>query len=435
MPTAPLASASLDDWLDYISAVNPREIELGLDRVARVWELMGAGKPGQHVITVAGTNGKGTCVAALENMLCCAGRRTGCYTSPHLYQFNERVRIAGQAVGDAELCRAFSAIEGARGSILLSYFEFATLAAFYLFREAEVEVAVLEVGLGGRLDAVNIIDADVAVITSISLDHTDWLGDDLEAIGREKAGIMRPGRPVICADTRIPGSVSELASAIGAPMYRLGQEFRAEKGADGLHWRFQGVAASGGEEYLAGPLQVTGLLPENLAAALQALLLLDMLEEHCVAGLSALSVPGRLEERIHTESGRRLLLDVAHNPAAAGHLAERLSGFRERNPGSRVAVVMAVMADKDVESMTASLQTGVDIWYIAQVDLARCMPAPEVAQIVAGQTGEQAAVFSTVAEALGAALEATTGQDLVLVTGSFYTVAALDGLTQPLAKQ
>ena len=434
MPTAPLASASLDDWLDYISAVNPREIELGLDRVARVWELMGAGKPGRKVITVAGTNGKGTCVAALESLLCCAGKLVGCYTSPHLYRFNERVRIAGLPVDDSELCRAFAAIDQARGVILLSYFEFATLAAFYLFREADVEVAVLEVGLGGRLDAVNIIDADVAVITSISLDHTDWLGDDLETIGREKAGIMRRGKPAICADTRAPASVAEQAAALGVTLYRLGHEFRVEKDAEGRLWHFQGVTDKG-REVVVDSLRVTGLLPENLAAAMQALLLLNLLEERCLGGLSGLRVAGRLEERTHRGSGRRLLLDVAHNPAAARHLAARLACFRKDNPDSRVAAVLAVMADKDVESMTAALQTGVDIWYIAQVDLARCMPASEVAQIVAGQTAKQPVAYSTVAQALDAAVAATTEQDLVLVTGSFHTVAALDGLTEPLVKQ
>lgn len=431
MPVAPLASASLDDWLDYISVVNPREIELGLDRVASVWAQMGSAKPGRQVITVAGTNGKGTCVAALEALLLCAGKRVGCYTSPHLYRFNERIRVGGEPLADADLTRAFAEIDKARGEILLSYFEFATLAAFYLFKEADVEVAVLEVGLGGRLDAVNIIDADVAVITSVSLDHTDWLGHDLEAIGREKAGIMRSGKPVICADWQPPQSVIEQARKLRAPLYRLGQEFSAQQEGVESCWQFRGKTLSG-EEFVAPSLPLSGLIPANLAAAMQALLLIDALPTDCCTTLAKLAVPGRQEACSHRATGRRLLLDVAHNSAAISQLAGFLARYRSEHAGSKVAVVLAVMADKDVESMVSALQREVDIWYIAQVDLARCMPAQEVAQIVAKQAQKQAAVFTTVTAALEAALAATTEQDLVVVTGSFYTVAQLDGLTQKL---
>lgn len=431
MSTAPAESASLSDWLDYISAVNPREIELGLERVGRVWELMGGGSPGHAVVTVAGTNGKGSCVAALEYLLAASGYTVGCYTSPHLFRFNERVRINRSEVDDEALCAAFACIEQARGDILLSYFEFATLAGLWLFREADVDVAVLEVGLGGRLDAVNIIDADVAVVTSISLDHTDWLGSDLEGIGREKAGIMRAGNPAICADPTPPNSISLHAQQIGAQLYSINSQYSVQLDESGQYWRFQGIDRQG-EAVQSDPIPVSSLRPDNLAAAVQALLLLDRLRLDSVPDLGDLQVAGRLQSCVHDESGRRLLLDVAHNPAAITNLVAWLSRYRAANPQSRIALVMAVMADKDVESMTAALQTGVDIWYIAQVDLARCMPAAEVAQHVIQQGGKLAGTHSTVVGALQAALADTTEHDLIVVTGSFYTVAELDGLFRPL---
>ena len=431
MPTAPAASAGLHDWLDYISAVNPREIELGLERVGQVWRQLGAGRPGQTVITVAGTNGKGTCVAALEDLLARGGYSVGCYTSPHLYHFSERVRIGGQPVADEQLCAAFATIDESRDGILLSYFEFATLAALLLFREANVDVAVLEVGLGGRLDAVNIIDADVAVITSISLDHTDWLGTDLEVIAGEKAGIMRAGRPVVCADRNPPTAIAAIAQELGAPLYTQGDQFSIRSDEQSASWQFRGVDARG-ETCVIDAISESSLRADNLAAAVQALLLADRLDHSCVPGLAGLQVAGRLQSCRDLASGRRLLLDVAHNPAAITNLVAWLQRFRADNPVSKIAVVMAVMADKDVEAMTAALQTGVDIWYIAQVDQARCMPAHEVAQIVARQGDQQVGAYSAVKPALTAALADTTEQDLVVVTGSFFTVAELKGLTGPL---
>lgn len=431
MPTAPAASASLSDWLDYISAVNPREIELGLDRVGRVWQQLGAGKPGQTVITVAGTNGKGSCVAALEDLLIRGGYSVGCYTSPHLHQFNERVAINGKPVTDEQLCAAFAIIDNARAGVLLSYFEFSTLAALIVFRDAPVDVAVLEVGLGGRLDAVNIVDADVAVITSISLDHTDWLGSDLELIAREKAGIMRAGKPVVCADRDPPLALAATARELGAKLYIQSQQYSILIDEQSKSWQFSGVDAQG-ETCLFDNIPESSLRPDNLAAAVQALLLAGRLERSCVAGLADLQLAGRLQSCRELASGRRLLLDVAHNPAAITNLVTWLQRFRARHPDSRIAVVMAVMADKDVETMTAALQTGVDIWYIAQVDQARCMPAHEVAQIVAKQGAQQTSIYSAVQPALKAALADTTEHDLVVVTGSFFTVAELDGLTGPL---
>ncbi len=431
MPTAPAASASLSDWLDYISAVNPREIELGLERVARVWQLMGGGQPGRNVITVAGTNGKGTCVAALEHLLHKAGYSVGCYTSPHLFRYNERIRIDAEEVEDARLCTAFAQIDAARGEILLSYFEFSTLAALTLFRDADVDTAVLEVGLGGRLDAVNIIDPDVAVITSISLDHTDWLGPDIEVIGREKAGIMRAGKPVVCADPAPPQSIGERAGELGAILYALGTHFSVAIDQQARTWQASVSDTSGARSQLP-TVGLSMLRPDNLAAALQALFLIARLDVRHVTGLAALTVTGRLQRCRHRDSGRRLLLDVAHNPAAVTNLVAHLSDYRQQHPESRIAVVMAVMADKDVESMTTALQTAVHIWYIAQVDMARCMPAAEVAHFVKRQGGEIAGCYPAVISALEAALTATAEHDLIVVTGSFYTVAELDGLFEPL---
>lgn len=432
MTLAPAASDSLEQWLDYIATVNPREIELGLERSARVWQALGGGRPAPLVFTVAGTNGKGSCVAALDALLRAQGKRTGCYTSPHIKQFNERIRINGEMAGDSAIRDALAAVERARGETLLSYFEFTTLAALLLFVQADLDAVVLEVGLGGRLDAVNIIDPDVAVITSISLDHVDWLGPTREAIGREKAGIARAGAPLVCADPDPPVSILDYARSLHAQLTLLGADFNYQQSADATRWTFSGHTDTGAAITVAD-IPASALHPANLSAALQALLSAGLTIDDCAPVLGALQVPGRFEWRL-ADHNRRVLLDVAHNPAAAQWLASRLETLRRQQPvPPRIAVVLAVMADKDIENMTAALQTVVDFWYIAQVDEARCMPAEEVTQRVSRHVNGPVEQFQRLDAAFAAALAATDNDDVVVITGSFYTVAALRDLTRAVS--
>lgn len=432
MILAPAASDSLEQWLDYIACVNPREIELGLERIARVWQALGAPEPAPLVFTVAGTNGKGSCVAALDALLRATGKRSGCYTSPHIRQFNERISLDGVMASDHAIRDALWAVEQARGEVLLSYFEFATLAALLLFAEARLDAVVLEVGLGGRLDAVNIIDPDVAIVTSISLDHVDWLGPTREAIGREKAGIARAGMPLVCADPDAPASLIDYARSLQADLLLLGPDFHYRHQPDAGQWSFTGRTDKDTPVTVTA-IPDTALHPANLSAALQALLCAGVDISGSAAVLGSLQVAGRFEWRL-ADNNRRVILDVAHNPAAAQWLATKLAALRGQQPVSpRIAVVLAVMADKDIENMTAALQTVVDFWYIAQVDEARCMPAEEVTQKISRHVSGPVEQFQRLDAAFAAALAATDSDDVVVITGSFYTVAALRDLTRAVS--
>ncbi len=432
----PAKGSSLESWLQYISSVHPREIELGLGRTQRVATRLGITKPAALVVTVGGTNGKGSCVATMEAVLQQAGYKTGCYTSPHINVFNERIRIDGRNVDDASLIAALEVIDEARGDESLSYFEFATLAGLYLFRQSAVDVALLEVGLGGRLDAVNIVDADVAIISSIAVDHTDWLGHDIETIAAEKAGILRAHAPAIFGWECPPNAIIERARQLNTALLVFGRDFQAQ-GSDST-WCWTGQDRQG--EALSWPdLPVPGLMLSNVASALQALNLLPLdLDQVAVkAALGGLALAGRFEIRRDLQTGRTLIFDVAHNPAAMTQLALGLKRYKARNKGAgRVAAVFAVMADKDVMGMLTALEYCVDIWYIAQVDLARCMAAHEVAQTLKdvgiGAENRQILQFDSVESAYRAACDATESDDTVLVTGSFYTVAAAHGLSEPV---
>lgn len=427
-----MITRTLPDWLDYIAKVHPREIELGLDRVRAVAARMQLTRPAPLVITVAGTNGKGSCVATLEALLEASGYRTAAYTSPHIHLFNERIRIAAENVADTPLCAAFAYIESCRAGVSLSYFEFATLAALWLFEHAGIDVAILEVGLGGRLDAVNLVDADVAIIASISLDHQDWLGDNVESIGAEKAGILRAGRAAIYAATDPPRSILARAAALAAPLSLLGREFGYREGPQ-QSWDFYGRNRDGDTvKWCDLPRPVLAL--SNVAAAIQALLLLPLrLNPDALAvTIGKLALAGRCELRRDKLSGRRVLLDVAHNPAGATMLAANLRRLRALNPDwQRIIAVVAVMADKDIEGMVAALESCVNIWYIAQVEESRCLPADTAVKRMKA-TGLQLQItdFDSVHNAYLAACQQATELDLILVTGSFHTVAAVRGMTQ-----
>jgi len=418
--------STLNDWLLWQQALHPRAIELGLERVGAVADRMGL-RPASHgVITVAGTNGKGSTVALLAAALGQAGYRVGAYTSPHLLRYNERVRVQGREAGDRELCEAFARVDAARGAVSLSYFEFGTLAALDVFRRRSVDVAVLEVGLGGRLDAVNILDADAAVVTTVGVDHVEWLGGDREAIGREKAGIFRPGRAAVCADPDCPASVRAHAAAIGAHWYGLGEAYGWERGPDTWTWWGPGVRHEG----LPGSaLNGSGVCGSDgqLDNAAGALMILQVLAEHypvareaVEAALASTALPGRLQ-RVAGPVER--VLDVAHNPQAAGHLARALAA--EPCPG-RTHLVMGMLEDKDVAGVCRSLAPVVDAWYAGGLQGPRALDGAALeARIREAVPGARLTCAATVEQAYRGASAAARPGDRIVVCGSFLTVAAV----------
>lgn len=414
---------TLDDWLQTIEGLHPTEIDLGLDRVQAVAQRMGLSRPAPRVITVAGTNGKGSCVAVMEAVAQAAGWRTAAYTSPHIHRYNERLRLQGQPAADALWCDAFAAVDAARGGISLTYFEFGTLAALRISEAFAPDLAILEVGMGGRLDAVNIIDPDVAVIASVDLDHQAWLGNDREQIGGEKSGILRPGRPAVVGDLAPPDSVRRMAEQLGAPLWIRGRDYdwQAETG---FWW---GRGADGRPLGLTA-LPTPALHLANCATALQALWLTDLLPSPAAVrqALSSVRVPGRFERRSVPGHTTTVILDVGHNPAAGRLLAEQLAVWRAAAPGPvRVAAVLAMLADKDADGFVAALESQVDIWYIARVQQPRARSSESLAAVV-DHRGLQRhpALFEDPLSAWRASMD-TSDADLVLVTGSFFTVAAV----------
>ena len=433
-PARPPVPKTLTKWLDFISKVHPSEIELGLERAASVAERLGILEPANIVITVAGTNGKGSTVASLEAMLLASGKTVGAFTSPHIHHFNERIRIAGENLSDLEICAAFEQIELSREEISLSYFEFATLAALIAFKKAGVEVALLEVGLGGRLDSVNIVDSDIAVITSISLDHQDWLGSDLEVIGFEKAGIMRQDRPVVLANADMPKSISDRAEVLNCAVYQIGREFNHSAiSSSPPTWEWQGQNVFG-EAVIMTELQGTQLHYGSVSASMQVLELLDCgLDAKTLNEvLPSLKLAGRFEPRIDLQTGASVILDVAHNPAAAADLNSRLSLLKEGFPtNGRLIAVLAVLSDKDIEGIVVSLLSSVDIWYIAQVEGARSLAVEQaVSRLTDACSGTVFTAFQSVGSAYEQACSEATAIDRVLVAGSFHTVSSIRELSR-----
>ena len=422
---------TLAEWLEYQEHVNPHSVELGLDRVREVWQRMGAPAPARHVITVGGTNGKGSTVALLEAMLAAAGLHVGSFTSPHLLDYNERVRIDGANASDAVLIASFERIEAARGAgqdnaVPLTYFEFGTLAALDLFARARLDVAILEVGLGGRLDAVNIIDADVAIVTTVDLDHMDWLGPDRDSIGREKAGIARTGRPVIVGEIDPPAGLLDALAACAAQVERAGLDFQIERHVGGWYWRHRdGSAMELPDPALAAPVQFA-----NAAAAIAALHALLASDASITpkefyaavsAGLKTAQVPARLQS---LGGDPALIVDVGHNPQAARALAEWL----DVQPAGRVHAVYGALADKDVAGVIGALGDRIGQWHLAGLERAtpRGLPVADLAAILQ-QTLPQAS-FDTqvdVASALAAAQAAAKPGELILAFGSFFVASAV----------
>ncbi len=410
----------LAGWLAYIEQQHPQSIALGLERVERVRDAMGL-LPTVPVITVAGTNGKGSTCAMLEAILIAAGYRVGLYTSPHLLRYNERVRIGGREVDDAALAHAFARVEAARmqkaGGVRLTYFEFGTLAAVDLFLRGGADVLVLEVGMGGRLDAVNAFSADCAVVTSIGLDHIDYLGATREAIGYEKAGIFRAGKPAVLADPAPPESVAAHASAIGAKLLRLGQEFGYRAGRS--RWSFWGAAGKiSGLPYpvLRGQVQLL-----NASAALAALTALgDRLPvsaQQLRQGLASVALPGRFQV---LPCRPVVVLDVGHNPQAAAVLAGNLS---EMGPHSSTWAVFGMLRDKDIAGVVSVLAKHVDRWMTCTLPPPRGAKAAALAQTLKQAGATTVREFENPAAAYAAARGEAAESDRIIVFGSFYTVA------------
>lgn len=409
---------SLPAWLQWLETCHPREIDLGLERVNSVAQRLELSFAGVKVLTVAGTNGKGSCVALLSSLLTAAGYRTAAYTSPHLLNYNERIVIAGEAVNDGEIVAAFDRIDRARQSISLTYFEFGTLAALDIFNRHALDVIILEVGLGGRLDAVNIIDADVAVITSIAIDHQDWLGDDREKIGWEKAGIVRRGKPLVCGDLDPPESIRQAVIKAGARLYQRDEHFRVLD-LPNQCWQWQGEGLDANICQLDNlPQPVLSI--DNVATALQAIELLDLpIDSSIYPMLASITLPGRFEQQLYR--GHQLILDVAHNPAAARHLAGSL---QQTGCSGRTFMLLAMMGDKDCAGLISELESSVDAWYLVDFkNLPRVMAASELARYIHRQTGVEPAIYPSPEEGLNAILEVMSDVDRLVVAGSFLLVA------------
>jgi len=406
----PEATSPLVTWLHYLENLHFQAIELGLDRVSAVASRMNLLTPAPKVFTVAGTNGKGTTCRTLEAVLMAAGYRVGVYSSPHLVRYTERVRIQGQELSEAEHCRSFAQLEAGRGDISLTYFEYGTLSALQLFKQAALDVVILEVGLGGRLDATNIVDANVSVVTSIALDHTDWLGPDRESIGREKAGVFRQSRPAIVGEIDMPQTIADVANEKGAQLHRVGHDWHYQVGSADWTWRCEGEDAAHYEN-----LPLPNIPLANAATALAALHYSDLNvpEDAIRTGLQQASLPGRFQ-RVSTSP--RLILDVAHNPHAAGYLAGKLSDLPRQ--GGKVRAVIGMLLDKDIAGTLDCLKPQVDVWYCAPLEGPRGADVSALTEHL-----PQAFSFTDVVSAWRQAMQDAETQDIVIVCGSFHTVA------------
>ena len=419
-----LATRTLTEWLDYLERLHPTTIEMGLDRVDQVKKRLGLA-PIFPIITVGGTNGKGSTCAMIESILSCAGYRVGCYTSPHLLRYNERVRISRYEASDEDLCKAFEEIELARVGIgiSLTYFEFGTLAAMQLFSQSGVDVAILEVGLGGRLDAVNIFEPDCSVLTSIDLDHMDYLGDTREEIGFEKAGIFRSGKTAICSEAEIPTSVLRQADLIGAHLMHIDSDFGYS--VQDNQWSYWGPG--GNRHALPHPALRGSYQLRNACTCLAAL---DAVRDRLPVnmgdirqGLLQVELPGRFQ----VLPGLPVtILDVAHNPAAARTLSTSL---RSMGQYSKTYAVFAMLQDKDIPGVVRALKSVIDVWLVAGIDAPRGASADDLRQVLESEgvveNGSMINDFPDIGSAYAYACERASENDRICVFGSFYTVSGV----------
>jgi dihydrofolate synthase/folylpolyglutamate synthase len=414
------AATPLSQWLARLETVSSREIDLGLERVSRVLERL-ALPPARTVLHVAGTNGKGSSVAMLESLLRPTGARVGSYTSPHILRYNERICVDGQEADDDRIIAAFERIESARDGEELTYFEFGTLAALVVFAEAGCDTLLLEIGLGGRLDAVNAVEPTAGLITNIGLDHCDWLGEDIESIAFEKAGIMRPGKPVVFGSREMPAAIAAQARRLDARLLAAGRDY--DWRLDGERWSWRG--ADSNLEDLQRPVLVGDHQVANAAGALTLLEACgygDALTRDAVnAALASVQLDARIQS---IELDTHWIVDVAHNPDAAEALARGLAGF-----SGRTVAVIGMLDDKDVESVARHLDDRVDEWIAVTADSPRAIDATELGQRISASASSRCQVADSLHQALRLAEELAGPADRVLVTGSFYLVGpALDQL-------
>jgi dihydrofolate synthase/folylpolyglutamate synthase len=432
---------TLDEWLDWQTSLNPREIELGLSRISTVAQRLNLLSPSFPIISVAGTNGKGSSVILLDAILSAAGYRVGRYTSPHLLRYNERICIGGIEATEAQLCQAFDLIEEVRNEIALTFFEFNTLAALLVFQHNEIDLAVLEVGLGGRLDAVNIFDPEIALVTAIDIDHTDWLGHDRESIGFEKAGIFRAQRPAVCSDPNPPQRLIEHAAQLQTPLYCLGHDFTYKKNNEKT-WNWQAIdkkrVFKEFEEFeefkkfknahslnlplprLPGDFQL-----QNAAGVLMTLTLLNHGKGHFFVSESAIHeglINAKILGRFQILSGRvTRILDVAHNPASAKALADLL---RQHPCQGKTHAVVGMLKDKDIAKVLAVMQENIDYWHIAPLKVPRAANPKCLFNHLETMGITHGIIFSTsITKAYQYAIAHAQEEDRVIVFGSFYTVA------------
>ncbi|MBP57522.1 MULTISPECIES: bifunctional tetrahydrofolate synthase/dihydrofolate synthase [Idiomarina] len=417
--SAPAASASLQEWLTYLESIHPQSIDMGLERVARVAASADVLEPAPLVITVSGTNGKGSTVCYLETILQTAGYTTGVYTSPHIVEYRERVRINGQELTNSAHTEAFAVIEKARKNTSLTYFEFGTLAALWLMKANKPDVVILEVGLGGRLDAVNCVDADVAVITSIGIDHIAFLGNNREQIGREKAGIARTDKPLICGEASPTASIAETAASVGAKLWQVGRDFHRNEKADSWSYRSQHTQLND------LPLPKLPIINASTAIAAIEQLPLPVTLSAIREGIAKAALPGRMQ----TDSYKNceILLDVAHNPQAAAYACQYLDKFY---PKHKVFAVVGMLSDKDHSGVVKALSSRVCDWYLGSLSEPRGETSGQLA-VKAKLPNESCHLFDSVEHAFCEAVQAAeqyqanNGKALVFGFGSFYTVARI----------
>ena len=413
---SPDAMSDLETWLCYLEQLHPTTIDLGLDRVKSVAKRLDLLQPAPYVFTVAGTNGKGTTCRTLEMILLAANKRVGVYSSPHLLRFTERVRINNQESKQQDTVDAFVEIEKARGNISLTYFEYATLAALYQFKHAQLDVVILEVGLGGRLDATNIVDADMAIITTIGIDHVEYLGNTRESIGREKAGIFKSKSLAIVGEPEIPLSILEVAKTVNCPIYAVNKDWSYQQ-IDNLTWQF------------ITPLKQYDQLPiphvplANAATAIAALnyCSLSINHEQIINGLEKTSLIGRFQM---IQTSPIIIVDVAHNPHAANYLANQIELLKKEHSNiSKVRFVIGMLKDKDIKSTLSLLNA--DQWYCASLYGERGCNAEVLKQYLQDNKVEHITTFESVDDAYQKAMQDAKEDDIIVVCGSFYTVSAV----------
>lgn len=414
---APLSTDSLATWLDYWANVHVTAIDLGLARVLPVAHALNILQPKAKVFTVAGTNGKGSTTSTLAQILLASGYKVALYQSPHIFQFNERAQLNGESATDAQWIDAFVAVENARQlcGLSLSFFEATTLAAFYIFQQQAFDIWILEIGLGGRLDVVNIIEPDVAVITNIGLDHVDWLGDTIEKIAFEKAGIIRENKPVIFAgDQVLPQAIADKAKEMHAPLYCYQRDYDFIERDQTWCLTTPSLTLQLAQGHLA---------TINQAAAIMAILLSDVQvkEQHIHQGLQQAKLAGRFELRRFKD--RQLVLDVGHNPHGIAFLLQQLAHYQQQNPQFiQIKIVFSMLNDKDIDAVVQLLTPVVKEWYIAPLDVMRAAPLAKLEQSLAGQ---KVHIAENIQQSLMHAITDSDIHDLILVCGSFHTLEAV----------